>query len=311
MGKTHSAAGCLFVAAFVPPTARALGVDLDPAELAIGVGIGAIAGVLPDIDHPDSLITHGLIPGSKHLGPLGKAAGHLLSIPPRIVGVGARATMNHRGGTHSALFMVGWTLLAAPLYAAVFIAIAFLASLVLGALAPILPQVPQLDVGALAGWFWEKIPEIMPLVMLSVFFGYLAHLVTDSMTNVPVPWPWPFSKARWSILPAPLRVTTDSFTENYLVRPLVVLMLAFFFVLQIGLPLAQQAGLARAKSPSERRAHHGHRQRTRPGPRHKSKHPVTKRRRAKKAERQTRAHRRRHSKRRSSRGSTTLTIPGP
>lgn len=247
MGKSHAVAGALFTAAIAPPASKALGLDLSPEELAIGVGIGAVAGLLPDIDHPDSMLTEGVIPGAKYLGPLGPAIGLFLSIPPRIVGIGARATMNHRGGTHSLTFLALWTVLAAPLYAACIALGAFLVSVVLGALTGVFPGVPTLDVGAVISWLVSNLPAVMPLVMLSVFCGYLSHLVTDSMTNVPVPWPWPFSKKRYSLLPKGMRITTDSFAENRLVRPLMVVLLAAAFTLQIGVPMvtsvADKAGL--------------------------------------------------------------------
>jgi len=241
MGKTHVCAGALLTAAAAPPINNALGLGLSPAELAIGVCIGGVAGVLPDIDHPDSFITHGVIPGSKFFGPVGKLVGYLLCIPPRILGVGARATMNHRGGTHSVVFMLGWTLLAAPIYAAVFAGGVFLVSLVWTPLSAILGIHATFQVGDVIHWLIANVPKIMPLVMLSVFLGYLAHLLTDSMTKVPVPWPWPFSKKRYHILPKGMRVTTDSFTENNMIRPLFFLLLIAVFVLNIGIPAGKDA----------------------------------------------------------------------
>lgn len=241
LGPTHAAAGGAFAGLMVPPVGKALGMDLGPEEIGIGIGIGTIAGVLPDIDHPNSFITKGIIPGWKRLGPVGRGLGFLLSIPPRIVGVGARATMNHRGGTHSALFMVGWALLAAPLYSLVALIGVMLASIVLGALGGILPAVPEIDVGAAAEWLLKVTPQVMPLVALSVFFGYLAHLVTDSMTNVPVPWPWPFSKARISLLPKPFRITTGSITEKVLIRPIFIALMLAALAWNVVIPMGETA----------------------------------------------------------------------
>lgn len=241
MGKTHAAAGGLFAAAAVPPLTNAIGLDYSTPELVIGVGIGVVAGLLPDIDHPDSMLTAGVVPGASKLGPLGRPLGWLLSIPPRIIGVGARATMNHRGGTHSALFMALWTILAAPIYALFAIVLAFLLSVILGAIATFLPVVPDFNPGSVAKWIIEVLPHFLPLIMFSVFFGYLSHLVTDSMTNVPIPWPWPFSKKRFFLLPRPLRITTDSAKEKLFVRPLIILLLVFFFVINIVLPAVTSA----------------------------------------------------------------------
>jgi membrane-bound metal-dependent hydrolase YbcI (DUF457 family) len=199
-----------------------------------------VAGVLPDIDHPDSLITHGILPGRKRLGPIGKLVGWLFSLPPRIIGVGARARMNHRGGTHSVLFMLAWTLLAAPLYALLAGAIVFVLAFVLQALTAIIPGLPAIHSGTFLNWLWHNTSHIMPLVMVSVFWGYLSHLTADSMTKVPVPWPWPFSKRRFFLLPKGMRITTDSTIENHFIRPLVVVAAAAAFVVFIGIPLVTQ-----------------------------------------------------------------------
>lgn len=240
MGKTHSAAGMLAVAAFAPPISNTLGFDFTPGQLAVGVAIGAISGVLPDIDHPKSMITHGIIPGFKRLGPIAKALGWILSIPPRLIGIPARATMNHRGGTHSITFLLGWTFLAAPFYSICAALAALLLSFVYAPLAGIIPILPPFDLNAFIDWLIKITPEIMPLVSISVFLGYLSHLVTDSMTNVPVPWPWPFSKKRILFLPKGLRITTDSFAENVLIRPLIWLALLVAIFFNIALPIGQE-----------------------------------------------------------------------
>jgi membrane-bound metal-dependent hydrolase YbcI (DUF457 family) len=240
LGKTHVAAGCLLTAAVAPPINNALGLGLSPAELVIGVAIGGIAGVLPDIDHPKSFITNGVIPGSKIFGPIGKALGYLACIPPRIIGVGARATMNHRGGTHSALFMAGWSILAAPLYVGVFALIVLLASAIWTPIAAIIGIGTTFQAGPTVNWLISIIPSIMPLSMLCVFTGYLAHLITDSMTKVPVPWPWPFSKKRFFLLPKRMRLTTGSDLENHMIRPLFIVLFIAVFIWNIGIPLGQQ-----------------------------------------------------------------------
>lgn len=235
MGKSHVAFSAMLTATTLPVANQALGLGFGPEELLVGVGVGAVAGVLPDIDHPDSFITHGVIPGSGIFGKVGKGLGYLLCIPPRIIGVGARATMNHRGGTHSLLFAVGWALLAAPLYAAIFTGIA---SLFVMAFSSLLASVGfGMTPGEMFHWVFERLPAVFPLVMISVFIGYVGHLIADSMTNVPVPWPWPFSKKRWSLLPKGLRITTDSFTENRLLRPMFLVVLILALIWNIGMPI--------------------------------------------------------------------------
>lgn len=251
MGKTHAAAGALFATALSPATAEVFGRDMGPEEVVLAAAIGTVAGLLPDIDHPQSMIVAGVVPGAKYLGPAGPVLGWALSLPPRLVGAGARTKLKHRGGTHSALFMVLWTLLAAPLYAGMAAVIALLISMVLGILAAILPIVPEWDIAGFVGWLAAATWKAMPLIMVSVFWGYLSHLVTDSMTNVPVPWPWPFSKKRLSLLPKSMRIRTDSFTEKALIRPLIFIGLLLALLWNVALPIVQN-GLG--PSPEEERA---------------------------------------------------------
>ena len=250
MGKTHYAFGALFAAAGTPVANQALDLGLSPAEMTVGVGIGMIAGVLPDIDHPDSLITKGLLPFRRVFGRLGKPLGWWLSIPPRIVGVGARATGNHRGPTHTIGFLAAWTLLAAPLYAAQVAVVALVGSVILNAfsnilLEPLTPYAFELSPAGVIPWLIANVPAVMPLVMVTVFFGYLSHLFSDSLTKVPIPFFWPILPLKrrffFPLLPKHLRVTTDSSTENRLIRPVVLLLTVIAYVAFIGIPLADDA----------------------------------------------------------------------
>lgn len=254
MAKTHAPAGLLFVAAGAPVASEAFGLGFTPGELAAGLGIGTIAGLLPDIDHPDSVLTKGKIPIFNKLGVIGRVAVTALSIPPRVVGVGARAAMGHRGGTHSILFMIGWSVLAAPLYAAFIALAALVASVVLGALSaavfdPLLGKTVAFSPGAVVDWLIAHTPSVMPLVVTCVFLGYLSHLFTDSLTSAPVPWPWPLKRrrgkkkgdyVRWFFLPPGLRIKTDSVAEKRLVRPIIVVLAVAFSLSNVAIPLGQQ-----------------------------------------------------------------------
>lgn len=216
LGKTHVAFGALFWVAAAPIVGPAAGVDVTPGVMIGGLGITAIASVLPDIDHPNALITKGYVPGSRSLGAPARWASLILSIPPRLVGMVARSAMGHRGGTHSILFMLLWTFGALPLYALCAGVGAWLLS---GALSwtPL-----GFDPGSVWAWEREHLPAFMPLVMLSVFLGYLSHLFSDSLNQAPVPWLWPLKK-RIFFLPKPLRIKVSSPTE-WLVRMLVILL---------------------------------------------------------------------------------------
>lgn len=232
--------GTLFTAAGLPLASHAFGLHLSAAEIGCGLVIGTVAGMLPDIDHPDSLITHGVIPGSGSFVPFGKGLGWFLSIPPRIIGVPARATMNHRGGTHSVVFMAGWSLLAAPIYAIFFSIAAFVLSAVLMPLLALIGIGGNSTGGALSTASHLATSTVLghiPLIALSVACGYLSHLFADSLNNRPVPWPWPLKLihgGRWFFLPPGLRITTGKMFEVDLLRPVVIVLAAaatFVFVL--------------------------------------------------------------------------------
>lgn len=246
MGKSHMAFGTLFTAVGLPVVNEVAGLDLSTTELLVGITIGTIAGVLPDIDHPNSLITMGIIPGSKFFGPIGKAAGFLLSLPPRIVGMAVRQVMNHRGGTHSLLFAIGWALLAAPAYALMFTLFGMLAVALAGPVIGLLGVGNEASTVAMisssAGWLGHHIMGSLPLISISVFLGYIAHLYSDSLTRVPVPWPWPLKiggqEGRWFFLPKGMRILTNGPIENGVVKPLVmVLAAAAVFAFTIWPPL--------------------------------------------------------------------------
>jgi membrane-bound metal-dependent hydrolase YbcI (DUF457 family) len=246
MGATHHAAGALFAAAGTGAVGHAVGLDFSAPEIAAATVIGLVAGVLPDIDHHSSNITKGRIPMFRYLGRhLGPIVAQLFSIPPRIVGVGVRATGNHRGPTHSMTFLALWAIIAAPLYAAVFAGLAFALNFVLGALSgailqPIFGFSLAIPVSEYVSWLLDNVPRAMPLVMIAVALGYLSHLVCDGMTKVPIPLLWPMRK-RFFLLPKPLRVQTDSSLEVHLIRPIVIVLALFFFVLNAAYPMGSQA----------------------------------------------------------------------
>lgn len=240
---THYALGALTTAAVAPPAGRLLGLDLSPAELAAGVAVGTLAGVLPDIDHPRSLITRGLLPLRGRGEGVALAVGQLLSIPPRLVGLFARSVFEHRGGTHSFAFLAVWAVLAAPLYAALACGLLVVVSRALAAGGAIAGSDDPLalDPGPAAGWIVAHTPEVMPLVALCVACGYLSHLVSDGMTSAPIRLFWPSRRKVW-IAPEGMRTTTGSPVERYVIQPFAVLAAIAVIVLQVGVPLRDQLG---------------------------------------------------------------------
>jgi membrane-bound metal-dependent hydrolase YbcI (DUF457 family) len=243
MGRTHMAFGTLFTATGLPVANQALGLNLSTSQLLVGCAIGTVAGILPDIDHPDSLITHGIIPGSGVFGVIGKMLGWFLSIPPRVVGMFARQVMVHRGGTHSFAFAVGWALLAAPIYGLFFTVVAFGLGAILAPAAVILGLSSGSVGSSLAATSSFAIHGVLgniPLIAISVFLGYLAHLFSDSLTSAPVPWPWPMhwgpNRGRWFFLPKGLRVRTNSKFETEVIKPVVMLLSLAALVVFVALP---------------------------------------------------------------------------
>lgn len=231
MGKTHMAFGALFWVAGAGAVAEVAQVELGPTELVGGLAIATVAGLLPDIDHPDALLTRGWVPGRKLLGPIGKPIGWLFALPPRVVGVIARSAMGHRGGTHSFVFAGLWTFGALPLYGLMAGVIAWILSALL--------SVVGFGFDPATVWNWERehLPAALPCVMIAVGLGYLSHLFADSLNTVPAgPLFWPFSKKRPMWMPKPLRIRVDSPAEA-LVRSLVILSVVAVGLLTIAVPV--------------------------------------------------------------------------
>lgn len=224
LGRTHMVFGALFWAGGAGVVAEAAGMDLSPTEMAVGLGVASVASLLPDIDHPDSLLTRGWIPGAGIFGPLGRLLGKLLSIPPRIIGLLARSVMGHRGGTHSIAFMVLWTVGALPLYALGIALGAYILSVVMS----VTPWGFSPD--TVNHWLLDNVPELMPFVMLAVGIGYFSHLFADSLNTAPVPWLWPFSKHRFFFLPPGLRIKVESPAEWLLSRMLILVLIGVSFI---------------------------------------------------------------------------------
>jgi membrane-bound metal-dependent hydrolase YbcI (DUF457 family) len=241
---THYALGALVTGAVAPPLSRAVGLDLTPAELAVGVAIGTLAGVLPDIDTPRSVVTHGLLPLRGRGASAAVLLGQLLSIPPRAVGVLARSAFEHRGATHSLAFAAIWAVLAAPLYAALGCAlivgsgymVELIAQLVAGA------DPLRMDPTAVVSWIVTRASGAMPLVILCVLCGYLSHLLADAMTIAPIRLWWPSRRRVW-VLPRPLRIKTGGSFERYLLQPLAVIGAVAVIVVQVGIPLCNASAV--------------------------------------------------------------------
>jgi membrane-bound metal-dependent hydrolase YbcI (DUF457 family) len=220
-GETHTVGGALFLLLGVPIIAPLVGVDVGPLELAVAAAtIGPIAGLLPDIDTPNALLSRGWIPFRRSFGWISLLMGFLLSVPARIVGATARLGVEHRGLTHTPQFMLGWTIGALPLYMLFFAMLAYIVSL--------FTAIFGLNFDPSVVWHWQRdhFMDLLPATMIYVFLGYLSHLVLDSCNPSGVPWSgrkskhktnqgkWKTGYKSYHVLPARLRIVTDSPQER-------------------------------------------------------------------------------------------------
>ncbi len=150
-GKTHIAVGIT--------TAIAMGTTSP-----IGLGVAAVGALAPDIDHPNSKISHRVTPGKLPRSTLGRylagfillAAGGLLWKPLAIPGLilVILAGIPHRGFIHSP---------------ALALAIGMVAASIMG---------------------------IDRILVISFLIGYISHLIAD-MAGAGIPLLWPISNNRY------------------------------------------------------------------------------------------------------------------
>ena len=142
--------------------------------LPVGLAVGAVAGLLPDIDEPNAMLARGSwVPRS--MGPLARFIGAIVSLPFKIAGIFIKGALGHRGGTHSlAMSILFTTLFAIPITA-------FLG----------------------VDWDW---------LIWTIWFGFMSHLFADMLNPSGVPFVWPLmSKHKtFHILPKPLRIPTQT-----------------------------------------------------------------------------------------------------
>lgn len=224
-GKTHVAFGALFAAVGLPVVNRVAGLDFSGSEMLVGTAIGTVAGILPDIDHSEGSLTHGKIPLKflRKFGFLMTAAIWILSIPIRVIGHWIRLGVSHRGPTHSFVFAVGWSLLAAPLYAGAAVVAGIILSSFLDTVRHVVPALHAswiTSTGQMAHVMAHYILGNIVLIALSVLFGYLAHLYSDGLTKQRVPLMWPFNEKRYTTAFTKAMIcVTDDRKEHIIYRP--------------------------------------------------------------------------------------------
>ena len=231
LGRDHALTGAVVFAALAPS------LDVREAYLAAGVVLTAGAGVLPDIDHPDSTI-------SRSFGFLTEWFAWLVD----------RLSGGHRHGTHS---LLGITVFTAAAYgaglfqlsepksvtrhiifswhivpAAIILALLYSAALralkigghfgdLIGIVAAAVTCFSGADLTELPVASWH-----VPLLATAVALGCAAHIAGDELTHGGCPLFWPASMHEYHLLPRPLQFTTAKVCETWVVFPLLLAGLA-------------------------------------------------------------------------------------
>lgn len=224
LGRDHALSGA-FAFAALGPTLHVTG-----AHLAAGVLLTAGAGVLPDIDHPDSTIARCfgfLTEGFARLVAL-ISGGHrhgthsLLGIGLFAAGAlaaGSYQLSGTRAGGHAAF---SWHMVPAGLYLALLFSAA-LRALQIGGHHGDLLGIGGAVITCYSGWDLLRLSVghwHIPLLALATALGCAAHIAGDELTHGGCPIFWPFSKHEFHLLPRPLQFTTAKLSETWIVFPL-------------------------------------------------------------------------------------------
>lgn len=244
LGRDHALSGAVAFAAL------ASSLHAGQAYLAAGVVLTAGAGVLPDIDHPDSTI-------SRSFGFLTEWFAWLVD----------RVSGGHRHGTHSLLgiavftaaaygagrfqlsgprsiatgnLMFSWHIVPAALMLALLYSAALRALRIgghhgdlLGIAAAAVTCYTGADLTQLTVGSWH-----VPLLAAATGLGCAAHIAGDELTHGGCPLFWPVSMHEFHLLPRPLQITTAKLCETWVVFPLLVAGLAAAVWHATGHPLA-------------------------------------------------------------------------
>lgn len=182
LGKNHATLAAAGWLAAAVPVSEALNAPLTTSEFAVGAVVCAGAGVLPDIDHPDSRV-------SNSLGPVTGAASYVISA---LAG-------GHRQRTHTIWFPALTAALAhfataahpaaGPVIAGLLVGLAV--SLVGPSLGVRVRTWHSLVASAAAGALVHTTVPAGPWLTAAVAAGCLLHLVGDALTPQGIPLMWP------------------------------------------------------------------------------------------------------------------------
>jgi membrane-bound metal-dependent hydrolase YbcI (DUF457 family) len=244
LGRDHALSGAVAFAALAPL------LHVTEAHLAAGVVLTAGAGVLPDIDHPDSTIS--------------RSFGFLTEWFAWVVD---RLSGGHRHGTHSLLGIVvfaagtygaglyqlsgpkslasghlefSWHIVPATVVIALLYSAALRALKIGGHYADLLGIAGALatcftgaDLTSLPVGSWH-----VPMLAAATALGCAAHIAGDELTHGGCPLFWPVSMHEFHLLPRPLQITTAKLCETWIVFPFLLIGLAVAVWHATGHPLA-------------------------------------------------------------------------
>lgn len=236
LGRDHALSGAVVFAAVAPM----LHVPL--AVLPAGVVLGAGAGVLPDIDHPDSTIASSfgfLTEGFARLTNF-LAGGHrhgthsLIGVAAFTAGAWASGSLqaHAKGGMAFGHTSLSLSVLPALLYLTLLYSSALRALKVGGHHGDLIGFVGAAvtcylgtDLTPVVVWGWR-----VPFLAVAIALGCLAHIAGDELTHGGCPVLWPVSQHEFHLLPKPMRITTAKMVENRIVFPALTIALVLALV---------------------------------------------------------------------------------
>ena len=228
MGRDHALTGAVAFAALAPL------LDARDAFLAAGVVLTAGAGVLPDIDHPDSTISRSFCFLTEWFawlvdrlsGGHGHGTHSLLGIivfTAASYGAGLYQLSEPKSVTRDVMF--SWHIVPAALILALLYSAALRALHIgghfgdlLGIGAALATIFTGADLTRLSVASWH-----VPMLALVTALGCAAHIAGDELTHGGCPLAWPVSMHEFHLLPRPFQITTAKFCETWVIFPLLVI----------------------------------------------------------------------------------------
>ena len=226
LGRDHALSGALVFTALGPS------LHVTGTHLAAGVVLAAGAGVLPDIDHPDSTIARcfGFLTEAFAWVVARISGGHrhgthsLVGITVFTLGALAAGTYQISGGRIPGHAVFSWHMLPAGLYLALLYSAA-LRALHIGGHHGDLLGIGGALVTCYTAWDMIMLPVghwHVPLLALATGLGCAAHIAGDELTHGGCPLFWPFYAHEFHLVPRPLQITTAKMGENWIVFPLLI-----------------------------------------------------------------------------------------